>query len=72
LAKQFDGSVGFLRDWIMQRSPLPAIKDELLIKLFAGHTVPTEAIRTLMQDHPVPGKFGNLPYDRAYLFRKSG
>jgi DNA-binding PadR family transcriptional regulator len=38
-----------LRDWIMQPSPLPGIKDALLIKLFAGHTVPTEAIRTLMQ-----------------------
>jgi DNA-binding PadR family transcriptional regulator len=39
-----------LRDWIIQPSPLPGIKDALLIKLFAGHTVPTEAIRTLMQN----------------------
>jgi DNA-binding PadR family transcriptional regulator len=39
-----------LPDWIMERSPLPAIEDELLIKLFADHTLPTEAIRTLIQD----------------------
>jgi DNA-binding PadR family transcriptional regulator len=38
-----------LCDWITQPSGLAPIKDELLIKLFAGHLVPIATIHTLMQ-----------------------
>lgn len=40
----------WLRDWIMQPSPLPPVKDELLVKLFVGQLVPPLAIRQLLED----------------------
>jgi DNA-binding PadR family transcriptional regulator len=38
-----------LCEWISQESALPPIKDELLIKLFAGYLVPIATTRNLMQ-----------------------
>ncbi len=39
----------FLCEWIAQASALPPIKDEVLIKLFAGYLVPIATTRHLMQ-----------------------
>jgi DNA-binding PadR family transcriptional regulator len=38
-----------LREWIAQPAALPPIKDELLIKLFVGHLVPSETLIQLLQ-----------------------
>jgi DNA-binding PadR family transcriptional regulator len=40
-----------LRAWITKPSKVNAIKDELLIKLFAGHTVPRELILQEIKQH---------------------
>ncbi|MBE9030609.1 PadR family transcriptional regulator [filamentous cyanobacterium LEGE 11480] len=44
-----DAGEALMREWIVQPSPLPPVKDELLIKLFVGQLVPKSEIQALLQ-----------------------
>ncbi|MDX2255316.1 MAG: PadR family transcriptional regulator [Pseudanabaenaceae cyanobacterium bins.39] len=40
-----------LKTWLLQSSDLAAVKDEFLVKIYAGYLVPREAIIKQIQDH---------------------
>ncbi len=40
-----------LCQWIAESEEMATIKDELLVKLYAGHLVPRQTILSKLQDH---------------------